>query len=84
MNLSQNQLINLEILRVQALECVAYANYHVHFAISEANKRRSVYDGNNIKLSAFELEKDSFDTAKRHISRLDEIKKAIQGVIQNG
>jgi hypothetical protein len=87
MNLSCNQHVRLEILKIEALKSQCYANYWANFAQSKTNLSREVYHGGaskeyrGEKLTDAELEKEAFNTALSHIKRLNEIQSEIQNVM---
>ena len=80
MNLSRNELISLEQLKIEAIKCQTLANYWIAFATTESNYKRVVLQGDT-PMSKTQLEGDAFYTALNHIKRLDDIQAEIKRVL---
>lgn len=72
LNYAKKKIIEIDIAIVFAQ---AQANYWSAFATSKANRSRTVYRGDSL-LTELELEKEAFETAQKHIHRIQELGEA--------
>lgn len=69
----------LEVLKVQAMESMAYVNYWIGYANTPMNLARTIHKGlsDGPLMTKDELIDHAFKTASNHIARLRDIQEAI-------